>query len=74
MLWCKTTKSTCKTLPSWSESGRTVQVIAGLTPSDRLIANPSAGLLDGQTVQVVDAPPQNSGLGDKASPQQASDK
>jgi membrane fusion protein (multidrug efflux system) len=56
--------------------GQTVQVIAGLKPSDRLIANPSAGLLDGQAVQVVDAPPQNSGLSDHVndSVQQASDK
>ena len=54
--------------------GRTVQVVAGLSPSDRLIANPSAGLLEGQAVQVVDVPPQNSGLGDKAGPQPVSDK
>ena len=45
--------------------GQKVQVIEGLTPSDRLIANPSEGLLDDQPVQVVDAPLQNSGLSDK---------
>jgi membrane fusion protein, multidrug efflux system len=47
--------------------GEKVQVVSGLKPSDRLIANPSEGLLDGQAVQVVDAPPQNSGLSDKVS-------
>jgi membrane fusion protein, multidrug efflux system len=36
-----------------------------LSPSDRLIANPSEGLLDGQAVEVVDAPPENVELGDK---------
>ncbi|HQT76566.1 MAG TPA: efflux RND transporter periplasmic adaptor subunit [Rhodopila sp.] len=46
--------------------GTTVQVTQGLTLSDRLIANPSEGLLDGQPVQVVDAPPQNSNLGNTA--------
>jgi membrane fusion protein, multidrug efflux system len=45
--------------------GQKVQVIEGLTPSDRLIANPSEGLLDHQPVQVVDAPLQNSDLSDK---------
>jgi hypothetical protein len=44
--------------------GQTVQVTEGLNPSDHLIANPSEGVLDGQAVQVVDAPPQNSGLSD----------
>jgi RND family efflux transporter MFP subunit len=39
--------------------GQTVQVLAGLSASDRLIANPSDGLLDGQAVEVVDVPPQN---------------
>jgi membrane fusion protein, multidrug efflux system len=34
--------------------GKTVQVLSGLTPSDRLIVSPSAGLLEGQTVQVAD--------------------
>ncbi len=40
--------------------GQTVQVTEGLKPSDRLIANPSDGLLEGQQVQLVHAPPQNS--------------
>jgi membrane fusion protein, multidrug efflux system len=47
--------------------GQQVQVTEGLAPSDRLIANPSQGLLDGQAVQVVDAPPQNVGLSDRVS-------
>ncbi|WP_428390386.1 efflux RND transporter periplasmic adaptor subunit [Lichenicoccus sp.] len=33
--------------------GETVQILSGLTPQDRLINNPSAGLLDGETVRVV---------------------
>jgi RND family efflux transporter MFP subunit len=33
--------------------GRTVQVTSGLVPGDRLVNNPPAGLLDGQTVQPV---------------------
>ena len=39
--------------------GATVQITTGLKLSDRLVANPSQGLLDGQTVRVVDVPPQN---------------
>lgn len=39
--------------------GSTLQVMQGLKPEDRLIANPSQGLLEGQAVQVVHAPPQN---------------
>ena len=40
--------------------GETVQVMQGLRLSDQLIANPSDGLLEGQVVDVVQAPPQNS--------------
>ena len=40
--------------------GQTVQVLDGLKPGDRLIANPSDGLLEGQTVTVVHTPPQDS--------------
>ena len=40
--------------------GQTVQVTAGLKSNDCLIANPSDGLLDGETVKVVDAPAANS--------------
>ena len=37
--------------------GQTVQVVAGLKPTDRFIDNPSAGLLDGEPVDVMpDAP------------------
>jgi RND family efflux transporter MFP subunit len=39
--------------------GTTVQITAGLKPTDHLIANPSQGLLEGETVRVVDVPPQN---------------
>ena len=48
--------------------GQTVQVTQGLKPSDRLIANPSDGLLEGETVDVVKAPPQNSDEDDPAKP------
>lgn len=37
--------------------GSTVQVLSGLKANDRLIANPSDGLLEGETVQVTKAPP-----------------
>ena len=33
--------------------GQTVQVTSGLTPDDRLVNNPPAGLMDGETVQPV---------------------
>ncbi len=39
--------------------GDTVQVVSGLDASDRLIGNPSDGLLEGQEVHVVNVPPQN---------------
>ncbi len=39
--------------------GATVQIVAGLKPSDRLISNPSQGLLEGETVRVVQVPPEN---------------
>ena len=39
--------------------GNTVQVTGGLTTSDRLIGNPSDGLLEGEAVHVVKVPPQN---------------
>ncbi|MFT8644064.1 efflux RND transporter periplasmic adaptor subunit [Gluconacetobacter sp.] len=37
--------------------GTTVQIRGGLKVTDRLVNNPSAGLLDGQEVRVVDATP-----------------
>ena len=37
--------------------GQTVQIVAGLTPGDRLIENPSAGLLEGEPVHVVPGVP-----------------
>lgn len=37
--------------------GQTVQVTAGLNKSDRLITNPSAGILEGETVRVVKGAP-----------------
>ena len=40
--------------------GTTVQVTAGLAAGDRLIGNPSDGLLEGQPVHVVNVPAQNS--------------
>lgn len=40
--------------------GQTVQVTRGLHLNDRIIANPSDGLIEGQAVKVVQAPPQNS--------------
>ena len=39
--------------------GATVQVTSGLEAGDRLIANPSDGLLEGQAVHVVSAPKAN---------------
>ena len=40
--------------------GETVQVVQGLTATDRLIANPSDGLLEGERVDVVHTPPEDS--------------
>lgn len=37
--------------------GQTVQVVAGLRPTDRLIVNPSAGILDDETVRIVKGSP-----------------
>ncbi|GBQ71109.1 multidrug efflux pump acriflavin resistance protein AcrB/AcrD/AcrF [Ameyamaea chiangmaiensis NBRC 103196] len=37
--------------------GKSVQVISGLKPTDRIISSPSAGLLDGEEVRVVDGTP-----------------
>ncbi len=37
--------------------GQSVQVLAGLKPDDRLINDPSAGLLEGETVDVVTGAP-----------------
>jgi membrane fusion protein (multidrug efflux system) len=37
--------------------GQTVQVTSGLSPSDKLVNNPPAGLLDGETVQPVTPEP-----------------
>lgn len=39
--------------------GTTVQISSGLKPSDHLVANPSQGLLEGETVRVVQVPAQN---------------
>ena len=39
--------------------GATVQVVSGLKDTDELIANPSDGLLEGETVDVVHAPAAN---------------
>jgi RND family efflux transporter MFP subunit len=33
--------------------GRTVQVLSGITMTERIVSSPSAGLLDGETVRVV---------------------
>ena len=40
--------------------GTTVQVVEGLTASDRLVANPSLGLLEGEQVRIAHVAPQNS--------------
>lgn len=37
--------------------GTEVQVVSGLAPGDKLVANPSLGLLDGQAVKVVQPAP-----------------
>lgn len=37
--------------------GQTVQVTSGLKRSDRLITNPSAGILEGETVRIVEGVP-----------------
>lgn len=37
--------------------GQTVQVVSGLTRSDRLIVNPSAGILEGEKVRIVSGAP-----------------
>ena len=39
--------------------GNTVQIVSGLAAADRLIGNPSDGLLEGEQVHVVDVPAQN---------------
>ena len=35
--------------------GLDIQVVDGLTATDKIVANPSLGLLDGETVKVVQA-------------------
>jgi hypothetical protein len=35
--------------------GLNVQILAGVRPTDRIVANPSLGILDGQMVKVVAA-------------------
>ena len=35
--------------------GLDIQVVGGLTATDKIVANPSLGLLDGETVKVVQA-------------------
>jgi membrane fusion protein (multidrug efflux system) len=37
--------------------GQTVQITSGLKRSDRLITNPSAGILEGETVRIVEGVP-----------------
>ena len=39
--------------------GPTVQIVSGLKPTDRLIANPSLGLIEGEMVRIVNVPAQN---------------
>jgi hypothetical protein len=46
-----------------------VQILSGLEPTDRVIASPSAGILEGEKVQIVTGAP---GVGpDTAAPQAA---
>jgi len=33
--------------------GKTVQILSGINMNDRIVASPSAGLLDGETVRIV---------------------
>ncbi len=54
--------------------GETVQVVAGLKPTDRLIANPSDGLLEGEVVKVIKAPPQNEDVGEQQQADPSSDQ
>jgi membrane fusion protein (multidrug efflux system) len=37
--------------------GQTVQVVSGLKPTDRLVVNPSAGILEGEKVRIVTGAP-----------------
>ncbi|MDI2090703.1 efflux RND transporter periplasmic adaptor subunit [Commensalibacter oyaizuii] len=37
--------------------GKSVQILSGISKTDRIVNNPSAGLLDGQLVKVVDSTP-----------------
>ncbi len=48
--------------------GQTVQVTKGLKATDKLIANPSDGLLEGQTVKVVQTSPDNANDNPPANP------
>ena len=50
--------------------GQTVQVIGGLKPTDRLVDNPSAGLLEGEVVHIVTGVP---GIAPDAQFKQAAD-
>ncbi len=54
--------------------GTTVQVTSGLTPSDRLIANPSLGLIEGEQVHVANVPPQNTNDENESSEAPSSDQ
>ena len=54
--------------------GETVQVLDGLKASDRLIANPSDGLLEGETVKVTDAPAANTDVGERQQSDTSSDQ
>jgi hypothetical protein len=44
-----------KTVSLGRNLGLTIEILAGLQQSDRVVANPSLGLLDGQQVKVVTA-------------------
>ncbi|CAI3937094.1 efflux RND transporter periplasmic adaptor subunit [Commensalibacter papalotli (ex Botero et al. 2024)] len=37
--------------------GKSVQILSGITKTDRIVNNPSAGLMDGQLVKLVDSTP-----------------
>ncbi len=54
--------------------GQTVQITDGLKPTDRLIANPSDGLLDGETVKVVHVPSADSDDHDEGPASQTADE
>lgn len=51
--------------------GQTVQVVSGLKPTDRLIVNPSAGILEGEKVRVVPGTPGTALSSESPTPQPA---